>query len=176
MERLTDKNPFNQAVSYGACASVQCSGGCDTCKMNQLIERLAEYEDTGLTPEQVVELITPDTVKIRRMERIMRQVEEHGGVDHLIALDVAACDGRVAILPCKKTITIYLIESVYNGRKKVKEVAVPADIDHFTIGENGPVITACTRETNHWYEALEPGDYYMTLDDALAEIEKGRNK
>lgn len=61
------------------------------------LRRLAAYEDTDLTPEQVealqeenVRLTTPDTVRINRLERIAKQVDEHGGIDHLVGLDVLA--------------------------------------------------------------------------------------
>lgn len=142
-----------------------------------LLDKLARYEDTDLTPEQVealqeenVRLTTPDTVRINRLERIVKQAEDHGGIDHLVGLDVLAYMGRLAILPCKITESIWLIESVYNGKKRVGEKIVLARIDHFTIGEKGvPVIDACT-EAGQWYTSLEPGDYYLTPEQARAAI------
>lgn len=145
-----------------------------------LLDKLARYEDTGLMPEQIeaiqeenAKLTTPDTVRIRHMERITKQVEEHGGVDHLIGLDILAYMGRLAILPCKITDPIWLIESVFNVRKCTEEKITPARIDHFTIGEKGvPVIDACT-DDGLWYTSLEPGDYYLTPEMAQAVIDEG---
>lgn len=142
-----------------------------------LLDKLARYEDTDMTPEQVealqeenVRLTTPDTVRINRLERIAKQAEDHGGIDHLVGLDVLAYMGRLTILPCKITEPIWLIESVYNGKKRVGEKIVLARIDHFTIGEKGvPVIDACT-EAGQWYTSLEPGDYYLTPEQAQAAI------
>lgn len=141
------------------------------------LRRLAAYEDTDLTPEQVealqeenVRLTTPDTVRINRLERIAKQADEHGGIDHLVGLDVLAYMGRLVILPCKITEPIWLIESVYNGKKRVGEKIALARIDHFTIGEKGvPVIDACT-EAGQWYTSLELGDYYLTPEQAQAAI------
>lgn len=142
--------------------------------------RLKAYEDTGLTPDQIeaiqeenARLTTPDTVRINRLERIAKQADEHGGIDHLVGLDILAYMGRLPILPCKITDPIWLIEGVYKGKKRVGEKAVLARIDHFTIGEKGtPVIDACT-ETGEWYASLEPGDYYLTLEQAQAAINEG---
>lgn len=57
MKRLTYRTPrFNRAVSKGACMGVECSNDCDKCKIEEIILKLCEYEDTGLTPEEVLEL------------------------------------------------------------------------------------------------------------------------
>lgn len=45
MDRLTIRNPYGQACSYGACKDIKCSGDCEVCPVNRLIERLAAYED-----------------------------------------------------------------------------------------------------------------------------------
>ena len=57
MERLTCWSPkFNNPVSNGACKDITCFGECDSCKINDLIAKLCAYEDSGLEPEQVMEL------------------------------------------------------------------------------------------------------------------------
>ncbi len=59
MERLTYRGPVtNDPVSKGACKNVSCSGDCDNCKIGKIISRLCEYEDTGLTPEEIEALKT----------------------------------------------------------------------------------------------------------------------
>lgn len=72
-----------------------------------LLDALARYEDTDLTPDQIealqeenARLTTPDTVRINRLERIAKQVDDHGGIDHLVGLDDLAYKGRLLVLPC----------------------------------------------------------------------------
>ena len=38
-------------------------GVCRTCSLQECLKRLGEYEDTGLTPEQIMELVERDTAK-----------------------------------------------------------------------------------------------------------------
>lgn len=171
MERLTRRMPGGYGLKEG-----HDMGTLRTIRM--VVDRLAAYEETGLTPEQIetiqeenARLTTPDTVRINRLERIAKKVNEHGGIDHLVGLDALAYVGRLAILPCQITEPIWLIVSVYNGKKHVGEKIVPARIDHFTIGEKGvPVIDACT-EDGQWYTSLEPGDYYLTPEQAQGAID-----
>ena len=39
------------------CGSHYCENDCETCNVEQFYKRLAEYEDTGLTPEETKDLI-----------------------------------------------------------------------------------------------------------------------
>ena len=41
-------------------------GVCRTCILQECLARLGEYEDTGLTPEQIMELKERDTAKAAR--------------------------------------------------------------------------------------------------------------
>ena len=52
------------------------------------IDAFGELEDTGATP-----------FDIRRMQRIAKEAENHGGIYHLAALDDAAMEDRLIILP-----------------------------------------------------------------------------
>ena len=52
------------------------------------IDAFGELEDTGATP-----------FDIRRMQRIAKEAETHGGIYHLAALDDAAMEDRLIILP-----------------------------------------------------------------------------
>lgn len=153
----------------------------DTYKAFQaILDRLAAYENTGITPEQIevlqeenAKLTTPDTVQRRKLERIAAQADAHGGIDHLVALDQAAMDGKLFILPCKLDDTVYIIENVYKGKKIVGYQISPARIDHFTLGDKGtPVLDACTE--NSWYVALdfENKDYFLTVEAAQKEIDE----
>lgn len=63
MERLTNKRVNGIKTGYWS-----------TSKKEELVQRLAEYEDTGLTPEQVQQLKERDTEK--RVD-ISSRCEEH---------------------------------------------------------------------------------------------------
>lgn len=62
MERLTARNQYGGAYYPYCFKSSTCDGTgrsekCATCEFSEkLAEKLAAYEDTGFTPEQVVEL------------------------------------------------------------------------------------------------------------------------
>ena len=64
--------------------------------------RLAAYEDTGLTPEEVDEL-TKDWTDLCTI------VGECGGISRVMVLAEADKDGRLVVLPCKVGDTVYLI-------------------------------------------------------------------
>lgn len=61
---------------------------------NRLLDRLAEYEDTGLTPEEVSALV-------KDWSDLCTIIGECGGIDRLRELDEADKNGRVVVLPCK---------------------------------------------------------------------------
>ena len=65
MDRLTEKN--DETYFYPHCFE-QCNGAHDTCSECEFDEkvcmRIGKNEDTGLTPEQVMELKERDTAKM----------------------------------------------------------------------------------------------------------------
>ena len=69
MERLTERFNNGQAAVMGCGENCKydykyCRNHYEECpEINKIYERLAEYEDTGLTPEQVMELKERDTAK-----------------------------------------------------------------------------------------------------------------
>ena len=103
MERLTEWNGIQpRDAYYPRCFEEPCYGG--GCKINDcpfetaVCERLAAYEDTGLTPDQVVNAkniidlaFADDTSKAERIRKLVAADDE----------------GRVLILPCKVGDTIY---------------------------------------------------------------------
>ena len=56
MERYTEKH-YGENVYY-----LSCSGNCETLNcgdcgiLDKIVDRLAAYEDTGLGPEEIIEL------------------------------------------------------------------------------------------------------------------------
>lgn len=69
MERLTERFDNGQAAVMGCGENCKydykyCRNHYEDCpEINKIYERLAEYEDTGLTPEQIQELEVRNTAK-----------------------------------------------------------------------------------------------------------------
>lgn len=109
MERLTEKHYL------GTDHYMKCSGNCnvdmdciDCPSFDCLVERLAAYEDTGLTPERCAEFARADA---EGRYIVMRDAEQEG-VARLRELAEADKDGRLVVLPCKVGDTIYHISKV----------------------------------------------------------------
>lgn len=120
MERLTKRATYGQAIM-----------DCEKCKAywtgkhgksmvdctplycrNRLKDRLAAYEETGLTPEQcesaknIIEYaFSADTSKAERIRELLK----------------ADKAGRLVVLPCKPGDTVYMISWRLNGRHKIEE-------------------------------------------------------
>lgn len=100
MERLTEWNgPSNQYAYYPRCFEEPCNG--DGCKIKDCLfetavcERLAAYEDTGLTPEEIKAPFTEGAA--------INLAAQALGVEssRLRELAEADKDGRCVVLPCK---------------------------------------------------------------------------
>ena len=100
MERLTEWNGGQtRHAYYPRCFEEPCYGG--GCKIKDcpfetaVCERLAAYEDTGLTPESV------EALKLSMMGKAISEITEFDGlpIDRLRELAEADKDGRVLILP-----------------------------------------------------------------------------
>lgn len=69
MNRLTERFDNGQAAVMGCGENCKydykyCRNHYEECpEINKIYERLAEYEDTGLTPEQIRELVERDMAK-----------------------------------------------------------------------------------------------------------------
>ena len=109
MERLTEKHYL------GTDHYMKCSGNCnvdmdciDCPSFDCLVERLAAYEDTGLTPERCSEFARADA---EGRYIVMRDAEQEG-VARLRELAEADKDGRLVVLPCKVGDTVWITGSV----------------------------------------------------------------
>lgn len=119
MERLTEKHYL------GTDHYMKCSGSCnvdmdciDCPSFDCLVERLAAYEDTGLTPERCAEFARADA---EGRYIVMRDAEQEG-VARLRELARADKDGRVVVLPCKAGDRLYEV----TGRKTISVYKVRA--------------------------------------------------
>lgn len=117
MERLTEKHYL------GTDHYMKCSGNCnvdmdciDCPSFDCLVERLAAYEDTGRTPEEVSTLI-------KDWSDLCTTIGECGGIDRLRELAEADKAGRLVVLPCevgdrlyevtgRKTISVYKVRAI----------------------------------------------------------------
>lgn len=74
-----------------------------------LQDRLAAYEDTGLTPESV------EALKLSMMGKAISEITEFNGlpIDRLRELAEADKDGRVVVLPVKPVLTPILSSMLY---------------------------------------------------------------
>lgn len=117
MERLTKWNESSyKHAYYPRCFKEPCYGsGCKIkdCPFEIAVcERLAAYEDTGLTPEEIKAPFTEDTMI--NLEAQALGVEP----SRLRELAEADKDGRVIILPCK----VYETDGVRVYEHTVREV------------------------------------------------------
>lgn len=101
MERLTEWNKSSHKHAYyPRCFKEPCYGsGCkiEDCPFEiAACERLADYEDTGLTPEEIKAPFTEDTM--------INLAAQALGVEpsRLRELAEADKDGRVVVLPCRQ--------------------------------------------------------------------------
>lgn len=119
MERLTRRSDTGHAY-YPRCFEEPCNGsGCKfkDCPFDETIcERLAAYEDTGLTPGEV---------KSMQDEHFsgLEMAKLHSALMELKKYQEAERDGRLKVLPCKvgdklyevtgrKTISVYKVRAI----------------------------------------------------------------
>ena len=98
MERLTEKHYLAEDHYMKCSEDCNVDIDCVDCPaFDKLIERLAAYEDTGLTPEAV------ETVKLALAAKHLVDLEtlNNTPISRLVELAEADKDGRVVVLPCK---------------------------------------------------------------------------
>lgn len=96
MERLTEKHYLAEDHYMKCSEDCNVDMDCVDCPaFDKLIERLAAYEATGLTPEEIKAPFTEDTM--------INLAAQALGVEpsRLRELAEADKDGRVVVLPCK---------------------------------------------------------------------------
>ena len=129
MERLTEKH-YLAEDHYMKCSET-CHGDmdCIDCPaFDQFVERLAAYEDTGMTPEEIKAPFTEDAM--------INLAAQALGVDpsRLRELAEADKDGRVVVLPCNGYSDI---EIVRNGIS-YKPAHWDINLTTFAHGQNTP--------------------------------------
>ena len=111
MERLTFEGNF---CDIAQCRELPCPYN-GACSQRKVWERLAAYEETGLTPERCAEFARADA---EGRYIVMRDAEQEG-VARLRELAEADKDGRLVVMPCKVgdglwTFCSHPVEQVYS--------------------------------------------------------------
>lgn len=102
MERLTEKHYLAEDHYMKCSEDCNVDMDCVDCPaFDKLIERLAAYEDTGLTPERCAEFARADA---EGRYIVMRDAEQEG-VARLRELAEADKDGRLVVLPVRPVLT-----------------------------------------------------------------------
>ena len=119
MERLTRR--INGVVVYVGAKNPYSTGQipCEVepAGVREMMDRLAAYEDTGLTPQEVISM----SGEWRAMMAALNSIG--GGYGRLRELAEADKDGRVLVLPCnvgdrlyevtgRKTISVYKVKAI----------------------------------------------------------------
>lgn len=115
MGRLTFDGNF---CDISQCRELPCPHG-GSCTQRQVWERLKQYGDTGLDPEQretakviIESAFSDDTSKAERIRELLK----------------ADKDGRLVVLPCKVGDKIYRIQKYFNDATLQSEIKVKACI------------------------------------------------
>mgnify|MGYP000714970055 CR=1 FL=1 len=127
MERLTKWNESSyKHAYYPRCFKEPCYGsGCKIkdCPFEIAVcERLAAYEDTGLTPKEVTALGELFDYALKESKTLTEQLTL---LKHIRKLAEADKDGRVIVLPAKKGDTLYAVTRFGVEKRVVKEIAAP---------------------------------------------------
>ena len=104
MERLTEKHYLAEEHYMKCSEDCNVDMDCVDCPaFDKLIERLAAYEDTGLTPEEIKDPFTEDAM--------INLAAQALGVEPSRLRELAEVDkdGRVVVLPCKVGDTVWRI-------------------------------------------------------------------
>ena len=98
MERLTKRLPDGKAVMDCDSCGLKTSRKCTLYKCrNQLMKRVAAYEDTNLTPEELNAPFTWQTVLNQASQKALGMEPSR-----LRELAEADKDGRCVVLPCRR--------------------------------------------------------------------------
>ncbi len=138
MERLTEWNDEQtRHAYYPRCFEAPCYGsGCkiENCPFEAAAcDRLAAYEDTGLTPEEIKAPFTEDTMINLAAQALGVEA------DRLRERAEADKDGRVVVLPCKVGDTVWRIKWTFETYPDDSEPYIEPDAfllqDVFSVGK-----------------------------------------
>ncbi len=100
MDRLTFEGNF---CDIAQCRELPCKYPDTGCSQKQVQERLKAYEDTGLEPEDVTDLMAAHGTAIGQLVEYLALAP----LKNLRELVRAEKDGRLVVLPCKVGDPVY---------------------------------------------------------------------
>lgn len=131
MQRLTKRLPDGNAVMDCDSCGLKTSRQCTLCKCrNQLMRRVAAYEDTDLTPE---DLNAPFT-----WQMVLNQAAQKAlGMEPSRLRELAEADkaGRCVVLPCKVGDVLYAAETDPIIPLHVMAVAIYLEVEGEAYGD-----------------------------------------
>lgn len=146
---------------------------CSQLDGNVVVERLAAYEDTGLTPKEVTSLGELFDYALKESKTLTEQLTL---LKHIRELAEADKDGRCVVLPCKVGDTIYAITQVFGGDgvyHKITEKKITG------IGGNTMNKVWMVNRENSLEDRFSPSEFgrtaFLTREEAekaLAELEE----
>lgn len=97
MNRLTFEGNF---CDISMCQETPGGSFCEDgyCSQRKVWERLKQYENTGMEPEEIKELCANDVFETAKM---IQNLIVSGEINHLQDLLKAEQDGRLVVLPCR---------------------------------------------------------------------------
>jgi hypothetical protein len=115
----------------------------------QMADRLADYEDTGLTPEEIKAPFTEDTM--------INLAAQALGVEpsRLRELAEADKDGRVLILPCKVGDTVYRLQYIEQTPGRFTVGVVPIKFALIWLEEFGKTVFLSREEAEKALQEME---------------------
>lgn len=164
MERLTFDGNF---CDIALCSEVRYGSFCEdgSCSQRRVWERLKQYEDTGLEPEDIRRAFDEDAV-----------LKLAGGVlglepDRLRDLVQADREGRCVVLPCKVGDAIYMP----TGIRHCKITGYEEDeCDGFHIASDGVLqIKAKCWTGNHGTYGVPGKTVFLTREEVEAALREG---
>ena len=148
MERLTFEGNF---CDIAQCKEIPCPYNGE-CSQRKVWDRLKAYEDTGLTPEEVSDLV-------KDWSDLCTVIGECGGTDRIRKLADAGRDGRM-VVPCWIPVTERLPED------SVKECIIFVPRIPENIVGLGRYLGSGRWVLDGWYLTPEAVAYWMPLPEA----------
>lgn len=153
---------MDRLIWYDNDGGIMCRRGYEVA-----LARLASYEATGLTPEQVVNAKTiietafaDDTSKVERIRKLL----------------AADKDDRVLILPCKVGDTVWFTRSVFRQVDRPIEATVTGFASYGTTGELiYTTLTVNGEITRRFLEHQIGKTAFLSLKEAERDLEEQKN-
>lgn len=124
-----------------------------TANIDTALMRLSEYEDTGMTPEEVNDAV----VAAKLMEK-SKLVSAFGvAAERLFELAEADKDGRVVVLPCRVGDTVYRLQYVEQTPGRFVVGVVEIEFALIWLEEFGNTVFLTREEAEEALEAMKDG-------------------